>query len=151
MATECYCIVVENDEMNTNLTSVDNALKLASLGHYFVEWRRTDNSELNEDDNNDDEENDQNLNENIDWLNVLTKTVLPELNVESFPFIVETKLPSFGCLDQQLELTYKIKNKCYSQILDVECTLDENEYFSIAGKKLVKFFLKKHELIKDVI
>ena len=68
---------------------------------------------------------------------MISKIALPEVKLESFPFLIEAKLPTFGTLDKELRVTYEIKNKSNTHAIDLECILDENEYFSIAGKKLV--------------
>ena len=131
MATECFCLVI-NDQGNVNIIDTMNK---CSLGEYLIEWRRVvskknfnDSFDCNED------EAESNLN---DKYNVITRIKLPEINVEFFPFLIETSLPSYGHLDEQLVISYLIKNKTDTNILDIECTLNENEFFSIGGNKLV--------------
>jgi hypothetical protein len=134
MATECFCLVIDQEQDEI-------AQKPASLGEYLVEWRRKGSSANNKTvtEDSDDEENEQ-IAAELDVFNVKTKIALPELKLETFPFLIETKIPTFGTLDKELRLTYFIKNKLQSQALDIECILDENEYFSISGKKMASYF-----------
>ena len=118
-ATECFCLVVTNET---------EAKKKINLGDYLIEWRRS----TSEDDEEIELENELN-----DKLCVLTRIKLPDINVELFPILIETNLPSYGKLDEQLVINYKIRNKTETNVLELECNLTENEYFSIAGNKLV--------------
>ena len=120
-ATECFCLTVEDPSCQIN------SKKTSSLGDYFVEWKRKDT-----------EADDREESSAEADLFVKTKIKLPEIVIESFPFLIEAKLPTFGHLEQHLTVTYTIKNKTQAQILDLECNLDENEFFSIGGSKLVR-------------
>lgn len=65
----------------------------------------------------------------------ITKYVLPNISAEKFPFLIEAKLPSYGWLGNEFAISYEITNKL-EKVLEIECSLDENEYFGLAGKKL---------------
>ena len=134
-----------------NFVRGNNEIKLSTIGDYFIEWHRKASSivQLNNADallseldseNDDDDQESENCEQSfhIDSLfSVKTRLVLPEINVEFFPFFVRSELPMFGCLNENLTIIYTIENRTESQMLDFECSLDENEYFSISGKKLV--------------
>lgn len=132
-ATECFCLVINENELDSK--------KKLNLGDYLIEWRRSTSEE--------DEENESDCELN-DKLCVLTRIRLPDVSVEVFPFLIETSMPSYGKLDEQIVISYRIKNKTQANVLDLECNLTENEYFSIAGNKLVilniNFFKSKLEL-----
>ena len=87
-----------------------------------------------------------NKDNNYDLFNVRTKIVLPEISAEPFPFLIEASIPTYGSLSEPLKINYKIYNKTQTQTLDLECTLEQNEYFALSGKKMVgfenKFFFK---------
>ena len=136
MATECFSLVAED---NSNSESLFNLKKLLNLGEYSIEWRRRNPcyfkncnqsiSEESEDEESDEEEI------TMDNFYTTTKIKLPELNIEGFPFLIEAFLPSHGNLDKHIQIVYKIKNKTRFSILDIECNLEENEFFSISGNK----------------
>ena len=142
MATECFCLVVDEPLKNEMFTL--SPRKLCSIGEYAIEWRRknptlhTDTNQMSSSESDEEEEtNDDNRN----ILNTHTAVKLPDINIESFPFLIETNLPTHGSLDKHLTINYKIKNKTKYSVLDLECMLDENEFFSITGNKLVIDFL----------
>lgn len=117
---------------------------MVDLGEYFIEWRRQKilkHNFENDDGHDENEEDEENFIENnqdikADLFNVKTRIALPEINIKSFPFLIEATLPTHGCLNEPLTIKYRIKNHISKQVLDLDCTLDENEYFSISGKKL---------------
>lgn len=146
MATECFCLVITDESDLKNFYN---------LGEYLIEWRRTrphiirnkvDESVCKDSDEEDDVTNDEvESNNNVFYTNTIVN--LPQVNIESFPFLIETNLPTHGALDRHLTIVYKIRNKTNYSVLDIECTLDENESFSIAGNKLVcliKFTKRKY-------
>lgn len=103
-----------------------------------LEWKRAnqeielDNQqEINEDDLEERTDND----EIIDGFCTITKHILPQISAEKFPFVIDAKLPSFGWLGKEFAINYEIRNKLEA-VLEMECTLEENENFGIAGKKL---------------
>lgn len=68
------------------------------------------------------------------------KHILPQISAEKFPFIIDAKLPTFGWLGKEFSINYEIRNKL-EEVIEIECTLVENEYFGIAGKKLASLKL----------
>ena len=114
-----------------------DAKKTLPLGDYFVEWRRK-STELEVVDSDDDEAEEKESMTDKNLFNVLTKTKLPDVTIEKFPFQLETEMPAFGNLDQKLIISYRITNKTKAKILDIECSLEENEFFSISGNKLAR-------------
>jgi hypothetical protein len=147
-ATECFALVIENKSNELSFAQ-NNILKIASLGDYHVNWRRkrthmiVENSSNNKNeidmdsDNEDEDDEHEESSSYFDTMNVQTKLLLPEVNIEFFPFFVKADLPTFGCLNENLTIIYTIRNRLDSQILETECSIDENEFFSISGKKLV--------------
>jgi hypothetical protein len=144
MATECFCLV--DDDKEANAATSETLTKIPCLGDYFIEWRRrkilNKNSisdkktqvDQDHDDSDDEEEESEN---SYDIFNVRTKIVLPEISAEPFPFLIEASIPTYGSLSEPLKINYKIFNKTQEQMLDLECTLEQNEYFGLSGKKLV--------------
>jgi hypothetical protein len=117
-----------------NNIKVIDPKKKCDIGEYLIEWRRAASSLIfkyaeAENDDLEDLENDK--------FTMTTRIKLPTINVEFFPFLIETNFPASGSLDEKLVIQYKIKNITESKILELECTLNENEFFSIAGNKLV--------------
>ena len=149
-ATECYCLVVDSAGAE-NTDSSSTATKWSNkLGDYYVEWRRrsivtiANTGEAKEEDNDDDDDDDEDDDENAmcgdqeDALfHVKTSIALPHVDVESFPFVIEPRMPTYGTMHRQLDIVYSIRNLSETRLLDIECRLDENEFFSIAAKKLV--------------
>lgn len=142
-ATECFCLIVDD---NSETELLNNTKVLSSLGTYFIEWKRKVSSTIYEGTKSTEESNNTN-NENDDFsedeapnekeeFTINTKITLPEVSYELFPFMIEPKIPTHGYLDKQLDITYSVKNKTKSQILDAEIMIDENEYFAISGGKL---------------
>lgn len=128
MATECFCLSV--DETSDELKSI------RSLGEYVVEWRRK-SGEVTDNEDNDEEIK---ISQQMDVFNVKSKIGLPEVKLETFPFLIEADMPTFGTLDKELRVSYVIKNKMSNHAIDLECMIDENEFFSISGKKFVCIF-----------
>jgi len=149
-ATECFCLKVES---NCNDNSSEQAMnKIPTLGDYFIEWRRKSflGSKLNEskqssDSESDSEESDTESNipnrQTNDFFNVKTKIVLPEITAERFPFYIDTIMPACGSMTEPLIIVYKIHNKI-DTFLDIECNLEQNEFFALAGKKMVTIIFK---------
>jgi len=134
-ATECFCLVVDTDKNQENF----NSKKLFNVGEYLIEWRRRDllSDNENEDDNDDscvcDEEP-----EARSLFYIRSEVKLPEIKIEAFPFLIEANLPKYGTSDKHVTVVYKIKNKTHYSLIDIECSLDENDFFSISGNKMVK-------------
>lgn len=137
MATECFCLII---------TDVSDLKNVCDLGEYSIEWRRTrpyiireraDVSLCIDSENEDDEILSDETESNSSMFYTSTNIKLPRVNTEQFPFLIETNLPTHGTLDRHLTIVYTIRNKTDYSVLDIECTLDENESFSIAGNKLV--------------
>lgn len=139
MATECFCLMVEapSDTVKSDLDKTS-----MGLGEYVVEWRRKATKELNDNEDDDECEDDEEpeVVKKMDVFNVKSSISLPEIKCEPFPFLIEADLPTFGTLDKELRIGYVIKNKMKTHAIDVEFMLDENEFFSIGGKKFVAFF-----------
>jgi hypothetical protein len=139
--------VAENN--NNELNFAENKLiKLDGIGEYFIEWKRRvqigySNSsspaavqnESDLDDDDEDDESDENDDDNHHHLLVKTRLNLPEINVYFFPFHIQASIPSYACMNQTIHVTYSIQNRTQNQTLDLECNLDENEFFSLSGKK----------------
>ena len=155
-ATECFCLVVNSD--NSNDKHLEQC-KLPTIGDYFIEWKRKnvlsiaekkENSDTDTDTEteDDDEENTDTKapskveSDSEDCFNVKTKIALPEISAEPFPFLVEAVTPTYGSLAEQLTIVYKIFNKT-NTYLDIECSLEQNEFFALAGKKMVTFVQQK--------
>ena len=106
---------------------------------------RSNQTEANSEDESDSEEDigaeaEITANKTIDSnssFNVQTKIILPEIGADRFPFLIETLMPTCGSVTESLTIVYKICNKTNSY-LDIECSLEQNEYFAFAGKKMVK-------------
>ena len=137
--------MIVNEE--NNLKSVDSKNK-CNIGEYLIEWRRAASSLIFK---YEEAENDEAEDLEDDKLTMITRIKLPTINVEYFPFIIETNLPASGALDEKLVIQYRIKNKTESNILELECTLNENEFFSIGGNKLVIFIITKLIFKKTLI
>ena len=146
-ATERYCLVVDSaGAENTDSSSVSTKWS-NKLGDYYVEWRRRsivtieNTGKAKEEDNDDDDDEDDDENAMCDQedalFHVKTSIALPHVDVESFPFLIEPRMPTFGTMHRQLDIVYSIRNLSETRLLDIECRLDENEFFSIAAKKLV--------------
>ncbi len=135
-ATECFYLVIDkNENEEIKLEKLTN--KRLILGEYFIEWRRKLILKHNNDDDDDNDEDDEESDDNkSEIFNVKTSIDLPKINIYSFPFLIEPTLPTHGYLNEPMTIKYKIKNQISTQVLDLDCTLDENEFFSISGKKL---------------
>ncbi|CAF0724301.1 unnamed protein product [Brachionus calyciflorus] len=132
MATECFCLVINDDSDS----------KKVPLGELVLKWKRRnlgsifDTKEIDEDIETDSESNDDLKQDDLtDELIVETRFPLPEVLAEPFPFIIESELPDYGWLGKEFNLNYKIINKTQS-VLEIECSLSENEFFAISGKKM---------------
>lgn len=143
MATECFCLTVDNEGESTN-ESVSMC-----LGEYCVEWRRKAQGVVTRStitpstttQTIDEEDEEARVAQEMDVFNVKSKISLPECKSETFPFLIEADMPTFGTLDKELRVCYSIKNKMKSRAIEIELMLDENEFFSISGKKFVSSFL----------
>lgn len=141
MATECFSLVIEDDSFGESF----NAKKLLNLGEYSIDWRRRNpcyfndtNESFNEESEDEEDDAEEATNEMESVRNLFyttTRIKLPGVNLEGFPFLVEATLPSHGNLDKHIQIVYKIKNKTRFNVLDIECSLEENESFSISGNK----------------
>jgi hypothetical protein len=67
---------------------------------------------------------------------VTLKQNMPVVNIEKFPLYIETKLPAYGSLDSNFTVINRIKNNS-KKLVSLECSLDDNAFFSIGGNKLV--------------
>lgn len=152
MATECFCLNIENPKIinETKKQSIIN------LGEYVVEWRRISESPFGENNENrkiDLEGSEKDSEKPTDIFYVKSKSILPDVEIEPFPFHIEAKLPPYGMLDQELNIVYVIKNNSISKAIELECMLDENDYFSISGKKLVnklnRLYINPHQKINS--
>jgi len=117
-----------------------NLRQLVNIGEYLVEWCRR--SLLSDNESEDEYEDSYTGAEELEasaLFYITTEVGLPEINIEAFPFVIETSLPKYGTLDKHVTAVYKITNKTRYSVIDIECTLDENEFFSISGNKLVRF------------
>ena len=133
MATECFCLVVDDKEANA--ATSETLTKIPCLGDYFIEWRRRKilnknsisdkKAQVDQDHDDSDDEADENEN-SYDIFNVRTKIVLPEISAEPFPFLIEATIPTYGSLSEPLKIHYKIHNKTQEQMLDRELTLEQN-------------------------
>jgi hypothetical protein len=163
-ATECFALVIDKKSSELNFGQ-SNVIKLPSIGDYHIDWRRKKknkvqakrNTEDGGDDDDDDDDDDDEEDENepsesiVNPMTVQTKILLPEIAVEFFPFLVKADMPTFGCLNENLTITYIIHNRLQAQILDIECVLEENEFFSLSGKKMVNFdFFLKNNVYKTI-
>jgi hypothetical protein len=131
MATECFCLKIDQlqqseKELNEVIKFENDTKikKVIELGEYAVEWRRQ-----------------QVVEKDKEILFMESKVKFPSINVDvSFPILIEPiEFPSHGFVDKPNTIVYKIINKISTNILDIECTLTENEQFSISGNKLVTF------------
>ena len=138
-ATECYCLVVDSAGAEQNTDSSSTSTKWSNkLGDYYVEWRRrsiltiANTGEAKEDDDNDDdddEDDDENAmcgDQEDALFHVKTSIALPHVDVESFPFLIEPRMPTYGTMHHQLDIVYRIRNLSETRLLDVECRLEEN-------------------------
>ena len=113
------------------------------MGEYLLEWRRQNTCNLlsnlsaDESDDGDEMNTGHGECEKNSMFYTTTQIKLPDINFESFPFAIEPSLPSHGASDKHVTVVYTIRNKTRFSILDLTCTLDENEFFSISGNKLV--------------
>ena len=90
-----------------------------------------------DDDDDDDTEIEDEIEESEDKkLYVTSKQPLPDIFLEKFPLFVETILPSYGTLDSNFTVINRIKNNSKT-LLSLECSLEDNAFFSIGGNKLV--------------
>lgn len=141
MATECFCLVMDDqcDAENFNMK------KPLALGEYLIDWRRLNpckftksESQCIKSDSDDDKTESHQKDEcKEDLFYSETMVKLADIRMEAFPFLIETSMPTFGTLEKHLTVVYTIKNKTRFSMLDIECTLEENEFFSISGNKLV--------------
>ncbi len=149
-ATECFCLIVDS---GLNDASPDpNVNKITTLGDYLIEWRRKNfyGSKLNEskqssdsdlDAEETDSESEISSKKADDFFNVKTKIILPEITAEKFPFFIESIMPTCGSMNEPLTIIYKIHNKTQTY-LDIECNLEQNEYFALSGKKMVSYLTR---------
>ena len=140
MATECFCLVVNDDSNGEEF----NMKKLCNLGEYMIEWRRRSPYNTDTDNDSDSDSDSESANAESELANdlfyTLTEVKMPEISIEPFPFLIETSLSSHGTLEKQLTIVYTIINKTRYSMLDIECTLEENDQFSIGGNKLVSSY-----------
>jgi hypothetical protein len=129
-------MIYENTDIGSKLEDTNNA-KSCQLGEYVLEWKRVSNDGEQDQDNSDEQKN-RSVHKKQDDEKFFTSSIinLPLVSVEFFPLYIETSLPTHGNLNEHFTLVYKLNNKLKSQVLDLECSLDENEYFSIAGNRL---------------
>ncbi len=148
MATECFCVTIGNNQVDEPIemsVSTNSLLTSTNLGEYMIGWRRMRifaHESLNENESNQDQEDEERDEQKADAhseFNVLTKVDLPSVSYEPFPLLIETKVPSSGCLNQAIQVAYRVHNRTLN-LIEAECNLDENEFFAISGNKLVSLF-----------
>lgn len=133
-ATECYYLVIDDQEINE---------KKYKIGEFYYLWKREDMISLKESKEQkkkpkyvngmrvEDEESEEERK-----FYVTTKVAVPEITIEKFPLYIETVLPAYGTLESNFTVINKIKNNS-NRLLNLECKIDDNLYFSIGGNKLV--------------
>lgn len=96
------------------LVFTENTKKDSSIGDYIIEWKRADN-ESNQ---------------------FYTQTVikLPNLVLNNFPLYINSIVPSHASMDSNFTIKNSIKNNS-NKVVKIECSLEDNEYFSICGNK----------------
>ena len=124
MATECFCMLLNSQEVNE---------PSYNLGEYFVEWRR---SVVTGSDSED--------------LFTEIKANLPDIKIKVFAFHIETITPPFAYIDEDFQVINKIKN-CSNKPLNLECSLEDSEFFSIAGDKMVVAFIEMYYCLAKLL
>eukprot|EP00795_Rhopilema_esculentum_P015691 gene15691-6983_t len=104
-ATECHCLVTSADSCRD---------EVVSFGDFVIEWKRTDSSI------------------NMPW--VTTKVPLPDVVVAEVPIYIDTRIPSCGCVQEALPVTYKIYNRT-DMVQEVEVEIEPSEAFMFSGNR----------------
>ena len=130
-----------------NVEDLDINEKLLNLGEYFLTWKRknmlrNDGIENSKEEKSIESTKDENKKEESyenKIFYVTLKQSLPEISIEKFPLFVETIIPACGTLDGNFTIVNKIKNNS-KKLLNLECSVEDNTFFSIGGNKLVNNF-----------
>jgi hypothetical protein len=107
------------------LVFTENCKQDSSLGDYLIEWKRSHEDEINE---------------------FYTQTIfkLPSIVLNNFPLFVDSILPSYACMNSNFTIENRLKNNS-NRVISIECSLEDNEYFSISGNKLERLMIMPFE------